>query len=478
MSKRRLAIAGILLSGAVFVVAFIVFPVLRSGFDFEIDYNEGWNAYHQMDVGRLALYPSTLGYVGTNYTPLSFYLIGALARFGDPIMIGRLISIASFLVLIIAIGVTARNLGTSRIEALLASVMGLGVLGAFHSGYIGIDDPQLLASTVSVLGLMVWSKRPASPARTISALGLLLIAGLVKQTLLALPLAIAIELLLRDRRQAVRFVVIGGAMAAVAVLALYAAYGAGLFVQILAPRHYSLHEGAAKTLSFLAVSSAGLPLLLLFLAIHARAGANRFALVYLITALCVGALLSGASGAASNMFIDVEIALCLAIALAVRCLREEFAQGPRTIAAFVALSMYGIALQAPMALERLRDGVAGSLRAKEAEFQSDLAFMKNHPGAAYCHSPMLCFRAQRAFSIDPFSASQAIRLRRLDPAPMLGDLSHGRFAVVQLSTEEGAHALGPPLRGGPDIEHEFRRILKERYHVARTGTRRVFHLPN
>ena len=130
----------------------------------------------------------------------------------------------------------------------------------------------------------------------------------------------------------------------------------------------------------------------------------------------------------------------------------------------------------PHAIEQLRDGLSGSLQAAETSFHRDLQFIANYPGAAFCESPMLCFRSGREFVIDPFNASQAIRLGRVDPSPLLDKVARAEFAVIQLSTLEG-HSFGPPLNGGPDVEHEFRRLINERYRMVRTSGRRVFYLP-
>jgi hypothetical protein len=148
------------------------------------------------------------------------------------------------------------------------------------------------------------------------------------------------------------------------------------------------------------------------------------------------------------------------------------------IAAFVALSIYSSVLRVPYALERLRDGLAGTLRSDEAEFRGDVAFVQKESGPALCQSPMLCFQAGRPFSIDPFNASQAIRLGRVDATPMLTALAQGRFAVVQLSTDKDVRSLGPPMNGGPDVQQEFQSVLKARYHEVRTNRRRVFYEPN
>src|SRR3954467_14302587 len=91
---------------AVLAALFLVWPVWRAFLPMEIWGNEGWNAYHadQAMRGVAQLYPPPDGLVANNYPPLSYYLIGWLGRlFGDPLYVGRTLSIASTL----AIGTSA-----------------------------------------------------------------------------------------------------------------------------------------------------------------------------------------------------------------------------------------------------------------------------------------------------------------------------------------------------------------------------------
>jgi hypothetical protein len=462
--------------GPIFLLAFILYPVVSSTSDFELAYNEGWNAYHQIAALSSNIYLNESPYVFTNYTPLSFYIIGIFTQYGDPITIGRIISILSFLVLIAAVGSIARRLGASRPETLFGSVLCIGLLGAYHRIYIGIDDPQLLGSAVSLTGLLMYvSLRPGLVNNTL-VLVALLAAGLIKQTLIAIPMTIAVDLILRDRPEGIKFFVQALLMTIAAALALYLIFEYRCFTQMLSPRQYSIHAGATLTLGYLIVASVSLPLAILFLARYVRCGNNRLVLIYLLSALLSGAFLSGGAGIGSNMFVDLAIASSIAAAVILRCLREDLHADGRLIAAFIFVSIYGPTLQIPYAIEQLRDGLSGSLRAAQAKFHEDLDFMANYPGEAFCDSPMLCFRAGREFLVDPFNASQAIKLGRLDPSPLLDKVGRGEFAIIQLSTLEG-HPFGPPLNGGPDVEREFRRILDERYRMVRTNQRRVFYVP-
>lgn len=465
-----------LISCVIFLISFIVYPVFSSQFDFEYSYNEGWNAYHQIGALDGALYQNESRYVFTNYTPLYFFIVGYLSKSGDVILVGRALSTISFVGIVFLVAFICKKLHASRREALFGAVMCIGLLGAYHRIYVGIDDPQLLGSAVSLLGLLVYLGRRAGFIKNITTLSILIVAGLIKQTLLTIPIMIALDLALRDRRQGVRFLVEAIVMVTAVILGLYLLFGYACFEQIFSPRQYSIHAAATKTLSHPLLTSAVVPLAISFLAIYVRYEANRLILIYVVSALVVGALLSGGAGAESNQFIDLAIASSIAGAAILRCLREDLHADHRLTSAAVLVAFYGPALQIPYAVEQLRDGLSGSLQAAETSFHRDLQFMAHYPGAAFCESPMLCFRSGREFLIDPFNASQAVRLGRLDPSPLLDKIARGEFAVIQLSTLEG-HSFGPPLNGGPDVEHEFRRLINERYRMVRTSGRRVFYLP-
>jgi hypothetical protein len=462
--------------GTIFVISFIIYQIILSTFDFEYAYNEGWNAYHQIDAINGNIYNNKSSYVITNYTPLSFFITGYFSKFGDAIIIGRMISTISFTVIVLIVGLIAKRLGASGRESLFAAVMCIGLLGAYHRIYVGIDDPQLLGSAVSLIGLYAYVNGRVGLVRNTIILSVLIIAGLVKPTLFTIPIVIAVDLVLRDRRQGMKFLVQAILMGTVVVLGLYLVFGYSCFEQLLSPRQYSIHAAATKTLNYPLVASASLPLATSFLVIYVRYRSNRLLLIFLLSALSAGALLSGGAGTESNQFIDLAVASSIAAAAIIRCLREDLRADKWLISAAILVTAYEPILQVPYALEQLRDGLSGSLRAAQAKFHEDLDFMANYQGEAFCDSPMLCFRAGRKFLVDPFNASQAIKLGRLDAAPLLDKVERGEFAIIQLSTLEG-HPFGPPLNGGPDVEREFRRILDERYRIVRTSQRRVFYVP-
>jgi len=299
---------------------------------------------------------------------------------------------------------------------------------------------------------------------------------MVKQALVAVPLAILTDLTRRDRRRGIQLVGAGIFFGAAAMIVLYLIFGQISLAQIFAPRQYSIHKAATNTLIYLSESAVTLPVMVLFLLIFMRSQANQFALIYLLTALFVGILLIGGAGTASNIFIDVALASSIAAPVIMRSMREDLRVDRSIITCFIVVSIYGPMLRVPYAVEQLRDALSGSLRAEAQTFQEDLTFMANYQGEAFCHSPMLCFRAQRSFFLDPFNAGQAIKLRRVDPSPLLSKIAQREFAIVQLaaielSTLDGGYSFGDGL------ELEFRCLLETRYVKVRNSGSRVFYVP-
>jgi soluble lytic murein transglycosylase-like protein len=84
------------------------------------NYNEGWNAYHiaAAMTDPASLYPAKASLFANNYPPLSFFILGEVARFtGDAIIAGRMVAFVS-------------TLGTGICLALAARAMGFGPLAA------------------------------------------------------------------------------------------------------------------------------------------------------------------------------------------------------------------------------------------------------------------------------------------------------------------------------------------------------------
>ena len=121
-AARHARLTSILIwSIAALAALFLVWPVWRAFLPLEVWGNEGWNAYHADSAMRgSGLYPPPDGLVANNYPPLSYFLIGWLGRlFGDPLYVGRALSLIATCAIGLFAGLAVRRLGGSRAAALL-----------------------------------------------------------------------------------------------------------------------------------------------------------------------------------------------------------------------------------------------------------------------------------------------------------------------------------------------------------------------
>src|SRR5512135_3213524 len=174
------------------------------------DPNEGWNAYFaELAMRTGSPYPPAGGFLVNNYPPLSFYLIGRLARInGDAIVMGRVVSLLSVSVTAFGIGRILAFMGCSRSQAIFAALLFIACL-MLTSDYVGIDDPQLVGHAISLWGAFVLLRAPGNARNSVIAALLFVVAFFVKHNLVWLPLALAAWLTLVNRRSALNLVASG-----------------------------------------------------------------------------------------------------------------------------------------------------------------------------------------------------------------------------------------------------------------------------
>ena len=273
-------------------VVMFAYPCLRIGADFEIDYNEGWNAFLQgLAAAGISPYAGAGPLFFNNYPPLSFYLAGlAGLAVGDPVLAGRLISVVALMVIAASSGVVVRANGGSRTDALLAVATCIALFCAFATDYVGVDDPQLLAEGFLCAGFAVYVSGKATPGR-MAGVAVLFAAGLLtKHNVLALPMVVSVHALWRTPAAGRRtFLVVGLALIAAATAAITLAFGSDFFHRLLAPRIYDVTRGFLLVMEVLEriqapLAVAGLALLL---------DRKRSAIAGMIGAYLIGSLILG-----------------------------------------------------------------------------------------------------------------------------------------------------------------------------------------
>src|SRR5579864_1141392 len=206
-ARRRIAgswLATIILCFmGVTLLALFCLPIGRIFTHTEIQYNEGWNAYKQtMTAEKIPLYgtPRRPLVGGTGYPPLSFHLIAWLGRSGNVVAAGRWVSLISFIISGVFVALIVKQGGSDKSASLFAFLLYAVEMIILAPDRIGMNDPQLLAEALCTSGLYFYLRDPSSRRLLCLSAVLFCLAGFTKQTVIAFPLAVAVDLLRNSRK--------------------------------------------------------------------------------------------------------------------------------------------------------------------------------------------------------------------------------------------------------------------------------------
>lgn len=474
--------AVISLLGLALVLA--LYPLIRSFWDFEIDFNEGWNGYFQLRAmaGR-PLYSGYPPYFANNYPPLSFYLVGAVGKVvGDPVLAGRLVSLGALAAIAWACGSIVRAAGGGKWERLLSVATCVLLFAAFATDYLGMNDPQLLGQAFATAALAVHLSGAPSARRTVLAALLVAASVMTKHNLVLVPLLLTADVLLRGTRQTrIAWFVSGAVLAVASGGLLYALAGSAPFEMILAVRSWDVDRAFLFTIEILARYQAPIAVIGAGLYAARKRRPAGLVLVYLIAAIALGAAWSGGAGTDINVFFDVSIALAIGVGLAAIELRER-GVSPRLLACFALLANAGALFFAPQALGRFGVDMAGEMPDRARLFAEDTAYLRAKSGPTLCQSQLLCLRSGKPLFYDSFNATQAMRFGKLPKDTLTGMLARREIAVVQISDLPARTPNDPPgVQAYParfvNFEDDVFEALDKYYRIERVGISGRFYVP-
>src|SRR5215467_19603 len=188
---------------AVILLGLFQFPVRRIFANVQVNYNEGWNAYRTaMAAKGVPLYSAPpQGLVGaTAYPPISFHLVSWLGNESTFTVAGRLVSLFALLATGIFIALIVKQEGGSKLTAIFSFLLYEIGIALLRADRIGMNDPQLLGEAFSAAGLYVYVRDPGSKRLLCISALFFCLGGFTKHNLVALPAAVAIDLLLRSWR--------------------------------------------------------------------------------------------------------------------------------------------------------------------------------------------------------------------------------------------------------------------------------------
>ncbi len=481
LDSYRTTVSGL----AVLAAVMFAYPCFRIFAAFEIDYNEGWNAFLQTLVMTGA---SPYGEAGpmffNNYPPLSFYLVGAAgALLGDPVLAGRLFSALSVAVISACCAVVVRHAGGARSDAVFASATCAGMFATFATDYVGVDDPQLLAQAFLCSGFAVYASGRATPARLALVAALFACGLLTKHNVLALPVVVTIHALWRSPAPARwTFLGVGLALIAVASLTIHLLFGPDFFRLLLAPRLYDGTRGFLLTMDMLGRIQTPLALAALFLVLTRSTPIKSKTAYYLGGSLVLGMGFAGGAGVDINIYFDTMIAVAMGCGLAATWLRQQSHLPKGAMAVFALLANAGVILMMPQTLGRIVVDALGEYRQREQLFLDDVAYVKGIEGPAICESMLLCYRAGKGVWVDPYNLLQATLTGRLPTDHLVAMLHRHEAAVFQISSSRehpvdeapGLQVIPPRfVNFGDPVFDE----LERSYEVKRVGLSGRFHQP-
>jgi hypothetical protein len=441
-----------LLAGAALLAALLLGPASIIFRHIPLLYNEGWNAYFDLRAvtpGAGPLYPPAGSLVFNNYPPLSFYLVGWLGLLtGDMIVAGRIVALAALLASGALLGLCVRRLGGDRRVSAATALLLLLFASGFFPRYLAMDDPQWLAHALMLAGLAVLLRGHRSgtlAAADIAVAALLMLAGgFVKHSLVALPLAITLGLLVSNRRAALIWLAtamlgLGAAAAAVAVT-----YGPVAFADVLNhPRIYSVYrmgEAFGRLIPML-------PMVLIAAVVLRRERDPAVLLVVLFVAIAAvtGLAQRLGNGVSYNAHFETLIAACLAFGLALsRSARLAPAITPLLLTSLAAAPLlYAL----PGRLTDLRADLQYA-PAREAAWQAVITRIASADGAAACETLALCYWAGKPFTLDMFNLTETVLVHG-NSAGLQSLLDQHRLGILEYSPRSAIH-IDAVLRAGHD----------------------------
>jgi hypothetical protein len=434
-------------AGLVLVYAIILAAgdLLSIGFFFERNYNEGWNVYNaQRLIDHEVIYDGDYWRVN-NYPILSFVAVaGVNTIVHDLLLSGRIISLVSFFAIGVLAGAAVRRFDGDPVDAVFGAGCALGFCYLVAPAWVAADDPQTLGEALILAGLVSYISAPSSRLALLRTALFLTLGGFVKHNLVAIPLAITIDLAIRSPRRLPFWM---GCCAGLGIGFLELTYliGGGTFIDhLLSPRIFAWHGARYHLMKYLRLGEIPLALLLVFArAIFSRE--RRVLAAYGVITIATATIFSGFEGTSYNMFQDAAVFLAIAAGVGLRELRKHMTIGAAgyermgrvAIAVVPLLLAEPILARSPQVFAHIYH--AGDFlaidRQAEQSFSAEAEYISEKHGPAICESLLLCYRAGQPFTLDPFNSRRFILAGRLDQNDLIRRIAAKEFAVVQLRAD-------------------------------------------
>ena len=425
------------------VICAVLLPIenlLPLRYTFEINYNEGWNVYNsERLIDGEIVYDNNYWRIN-NYPIASFLIVTALNSFlHDLLLSGRLVALVSFVAIGVFAAMAVRRFGGGRTDALFGAGCAAGFCYLMAPAWIMADDPQTLGEAVMLGALVSHVARPPDRLNLLRTAFLVVLGGFVKHNLIAIPIAITLDLAIRSPRRLL-FWIVSCAGFATGFLGLTQIVAGGDFIDhLLSPRLYGWYGARYHLMKYLRLLK--FPLAAIALSPTVFLAADRMILAaWGIISIISATVLSGFEGTSYNMFQDAAVFLGVAAGVMMSELRKSEFRGrlARVLAsALPFLVAQPILARAPDIAVQVYHAPAllDSDRRRQETFLADAKFVWDKQGPAICESLLLCYVAGQPFILDPFNSRQSMLSGRLDQGELIRRIAAHEFAVIQLHAD-------------------------------------------
>ena len=422
---------------SVITLLLIFYPIYRINLsEIFINYNEAWNAYHLTRVtsGEL-LYNLQQQWTPVNYPPFSFYIIGSLNKLiHNPILAGRYLSLLSLLLIIIMVIFIVNILIKNLYYAVLSGIFCLSLFAAMAQGYIGMNDPQLLGHFPIILALLIYL-RPIKIRYHLLIVAALMAVGLfIKHNLIALPLAITIELFLISRQDFFKWLIYLGLITSGFTLISINIAGSNFIheVMLTGSRVYSIQLIVNSVDLLLTKLFIPFTLAIIGITYAARHLQLRITALYLIISITTGIYFSGGLGTSINIYFDTFISLSILLGVILSYLDSKSKLAkifPLIISFSILISTWIMVIDSIHKITHLPD------LAKEQQINRvDASFLARQEGSVLCihNSIFICYLSGKSFEYDPFNAGQMVATGKNNKNIFLEKINTGYFSTILL----------------------------------------------
>jgi hypothetical protein len=426
---------------ALFALLTLICPLAAVFFRYEVNYNEGWNAYNALAAAQhLPLYGAQYGWTTVNYPALSFFIIAQLSSLThDYLLTGRLLSIISFAVCSVFVGIVIRRFTARVAPVIFGAAFFVAIFCSQSPRAIGADDPQIfpLAFFLGTF-LLYLIKRDRLNFGWISLIVLLFVtAGNIKHNYADFPLAVFVDLCLLSRRKAIQFALVSIPLIGLSFWLNVAYGGPYFFTNVLGHRGFDpsgLDFPPAIILPFVLSLAWAIKLW--------RDKPRRLISIFFLVSAVVGFGFGMGVGVSVNTFFSNFVAMSIVLALLLDSLwhhaSDFFLKYPRSwrwgvplaVCSSLAISFFFFSdtSDSPNMFRRLKE-----MPMKQRYYAAEVSFMKDHPGPAICQSMLRCFDAGKPYIYDPFNATRFMRTGKLNSGELVARIDAQQYSAIQLN---------------------------------------------